>query len=71
METYCGKLNEELQEIVTLVRGELTPVRRQTLGALTTLDVHNRDICEMLRSKEAPSLAALPMHRMGKGPLFS
>ena len=44
METYLGKVNDQLKSIVNLVRGELTPLVRRTLAALTTIDVHNRDV---------------------------
>jgi dynein heavy chain len=53
---YLHHLDAELKKIVALVRQELTPLERKTLGALVVLDVHAKDVIEDLAEKGCNSM---------------
>ena len=56
MGTLQGKLDAQLGALVMRVRGRLTPIARVLLGAMTTLDVHQRDVVATLA--RPPSLSS-------------
>ena len=49
---YKAQLDAQLQAIVAKVRGDLSKLHRQTMGALVTIDVHQRDVIEELVTLE-------------------
>ena len=42
------EMENNLEEIVSLVRAELTPLERITLGGLIVLEVHAKDVTDIL-----------------------
>ena len=49
LEGYYATLHQQLLDVTTLVRTELTNLQRISLSALVTLDVHGRDVVERLK----------------------
>ncbi|KAL3321293.1 Dynein heavy chain 3, axonemal, partial [Cichlidogyrus casuarinus] len=55
---YLTKCNKQIENIVALVRGRLTTGQRITLGALTVIDVHARDVVDALVTSKINSINA-------------
>ncbi|UPR05068.1 heavy chain of dynein [Chloropicon primus] len=52
---YGKQLTSDLLEVVGKVRGQLTKLERQTLGALVVMDVHARDVVDNMSKSNVSS----------------
>ncbi|KAJ3023365.1 Dynein heavy chain 6, axonemal [Thoreauomyces humboldtii] len=56
LHTFKDKCAKNLAGVAALVRGDLTKIQRAILGALITMDVHNRDIVQNLMDSKITGL---------------
>jgi dynein heavy chain len=62
LKEFEAKCTEQLNDIVNLVRGELTKLERATLGALVTVDVHARDVCGVMKEAGVNATTDFKVH---------
>eukprot|EP00736_Rhodelphis_marinus_P006943 Rmarinus@m.24609 len=54
---YYEQVHQQVLDLTELVRSDLTKLERKTLGALIVLEVHNRDVVEMLSKKKVSDIS--------------
>jgi dynein heavy chain len=52
LKTYYGLVSEQINQVVKLLRGDLSPLKRMALEALIVTDVHARDVVSSLIEAE-------------------
>ncbi|CBZ56170.1 Dynein heavy chain 1, axonemal, related [Neospora caninum Liverpool] len=55
---YLDKLNDQLMDLVALVRGRLDKMQSITVGALIVIDVHAKDVVEKLADTKVDSVSS-------------
>ena len=55
MKNYFKKCTTQLEDIVNMVRHDLDPLVRLTMGSLIVLDVHSKDVLENLIENQVTS----------------
>ena len=50
------KLSDQMKDLVGLVRGQLSQIRRMILTALIVIDVHDPDVCGTLVNEDAQTV---------------
>jgi dynein heavy chain len=56
LEKYADLLQQQINDVVILVRGDLEPMTRVTLKAMVVIDVHGRDVVNQLIKEQVKSI---------------
>jgi dynein heavy chain len=69
LKAFERKCSSDLMGIVEMVRGQLTSLQRQTLGALVVTDVHARDVVSNLVSEQVSSASEFSWQVLSRLPI--
>jgi dynein heavy chain len=58
LKEFYEESNNNLESIVTMVRGNLQVLEMITLGALIVIEVHNKDVLKSLIDEKIPDINA-------------